>query len=112
MIEESLLKYSRKILVHDSIVSIFKSYIKSYDLESMILEEDLQRMVDYFSDTYMDYITRGFEGLDIQTLDIDGVPHIAVKELMTKVAGMLASKLAAEILMLDIVLKYEKLTNL
>ncbi len=112
MADESLLKYSRKILVHDSIVSIFKSYIKSYDLESTMSEKDLQRMVDYFSDTYQDYIIRGFEGLDIQTLTIEDATYVATKELMTKVAGMLASKLAAEILMLDIVLKYEKLTNL
>ena len=110
MTEESLLKYSRKILVHDSIVSIFKSYIKSFNLESTISEKDLERMVDYFSDTYMDYIVRGFEGLDIQTLTLDDATYIATAELMTKVAGMLASKLAAEILMLDIILKYEKLT--
>ena len=106
MTEESLLKYSRKILVRDSILSIFKSYIKSYNLESEISEEDLDKMVDYFSKTYMDYIIRGFEGLDIQTLNNE---YVTTNELMTKVAGMLASKLAAEILMLDIVLKYEKL---
>ncbi len=109
MTEESLLKYSRKLLVHDSIISMFKSYIKSYSLGSKISEEDLHRMVSHFSEIYTDYITRSFEELDIQTLEVENAPRIVRNELMTKVAGMLASKLAVEILMLDIVLKYEEL---
>jgi hypothetical protein len=109
MAEESLLKYSRKILIKDSIINIFKSYINVYNLQTKISEKELDKMVDHFSDIYMDYIIRSFEELNIQIHDIDDAPYVAGNELMTKVAGMLASKLAAEILMLDIVLKYEKL---
>ncbi len=102
MSEESIKEYTKNVLLQDAIVEIFRTYLKSFQIENMVSVERLDLLIDKFNDTYHEYIMGTFEDLDIQTLDIDGVTYIGVEELMIKIAGIISSKLAAEILLLEI----------
>ena len=102
MPDDSLLKYTRKILLRDSINSIFKSYIRSYNLETKISNERLEEMIDHFIEIYKDYIDRVFEELDLMMTRTGDVTYLDMEELMTKMTGIIASRLVVELLLLDI----------
>lgn len=99
--DESITEYTKNVILQDAIVEIFRTYLKSFQIENRVPRERLDILVEKFNDTYHEYITGTFEDLDIQTLELDGVTYIGVEELMIKIAGIISSKLAAEILLLE-----------
>lgn len=102
--DDSILDYTRNVLVHDSIYDIFESYARSYGLieNGKISEEQIEHMVDQFQKMYHDYIEEMFKELDVQIVEINDEEYIQVGELMTKIAGISAAKLAAEILIIEV----------
>jgi hypothetical protein len=102
--DDSILDYTRNVLVHDSIYDIFESYATSYGLieNGNISEEQIEHMVEEFQKMYHDYIEETFKELDIQIVEINDEEYIQIDELMLKVAGIAAAKLAAEILIIEV----------
>lgn len=103
MNQESLKDYTKSVLIQDAIISIFITYLKSFHMEDEFTDERLDKVINKFTSMYHEYVTATFEDLDIQTFKIDGVNYIGVDELMLKIAGIIASKLASEILLLEII---------
>lgn len=102
--DDSILDYTRNVLVHDSIYDIFESYANSYGLieNGNISEEQIEHMVDQFQKMYHDYIEEMFKELDVQIVEVNDEEYIKVDELMLKIAGISAAKLAAEILIIEV----------
>ena len=103
--KDGLLDYSRGIILKDAVISIFKSYIKAYSIETEITDEMFDYMVEKFIEVYQTYVIHTFEDLDIRTVEVNNIKYLGVDELMHKVSGLAASKLAAEILLLGFILK-------
>ncbi len=101
MPDESMLKYSNEMLIKDAIAFIFKTDIKAYKLENFV-GDDIEYLIKKFSNVYEDYIMDSFKKLDIQTVTIEGKNYILMSELMSKVASILASKLAIEIILAEL----------
>jgi len=101
MSEESIKEYAKNVILQDAIVEIFRTYLKSFQIEDRVPRERLDLLIKKFNDTYHEYVTGTFEDLNIQTLQIDEVTYIGVEELMIKIAGIISSKLAAELLLLE-----------
>jgi len=101
--DTSILEYKKYLTIRDSISEIFKTYIEGYGLSNKITSVEIEKLTDKFEKEYKRYITDTFIELDIKTIEIDGVSRIGIDELMSKVAGIVASKLAAELLMIEIV---------
>jgi len=99
--DTSISEYRKYVLIRDSIAEIFRTYIEGYKLELSDIE--IEKLTDRFEKGYKQYIIDTFLELDIQTKEINGINHIVIDELMSKVAGVVASKLAAELLMIEIV---------
>jgi hypothetical protein len=104
--DTSISEYRKYMLIRDSIAEIFKGYIEGYELSDKFSNVEIKKLTDRFEKEYKQYVMDTFIALDIQTREIDGVNHIVVKELMSKVAGVVSSKLAAELLMIEIVNKF------
>ena len=100
MPEESLLKYSRKLLVYDSVNTMFKSYLTA--LRYDIPDDRLEELVKKYLDMYMDYVVRSFEELDLQTMQTHDNSYITTEELMSKVTNLMAAKLTAELLLVEL----------
>ncbi len=98
-----LKEYTKNVLINDAIIAIFITYLKSFNIEEGFTDECLDKVVNKFTSIYHDYVTSTFEDLDIQTFKINDVNYIGIDELMIKVAGIIASKLAAEILLLEMI---------
>lgn len=100
MTEESLLKYSRDLLVYDAINTMFRSYLTAihYDLTDDILD----KLIKKYLVMYMDYIVKSFEELNLQTTQIGGKSYIIAEELMTKITNIVAAKLVAELLLVEL----------
>lgn len=100
MTEESLLKYSRDLLVYDAINTMFRSYLTAihYDLTDDILD----KLIKKYLVMYMDYIVQSFEELNLQTTQIGGKSYIIAEELMTKITNIVAAKLVAELLLVEL----------
>jgi len=83
---------------------MFESYANAYGLieNEKISREQIEYMVEKFEEMYQEYVEEIFKELDIQLIEIDGSEFIEVGELMTKVAGISAAKLAVEILVIEI----------
>jgi hypothetical protein len=99
--EKSIKEYAKNVILQDAIVEIFRIYLKSFQIEDRVPRERLDLLIKKFNDTYHEYVTGTFEDLNIQTLQIDEVTYIGVEELMIKIAGIISSKLAAELLLLE-----------
>ena len=104
--DTSIAEYRKYVLVRDSIAEIFKSYIEGYRLSDKLTSKEVEKLTDRFEKEYKQYIMDTFVALDIQTTEKDGVDFIVIDELMSKVAGVVASKLAAELLMIEIVNRF------
>lgn len=104
--DTSISEYRKYVLVRDSIATIFKTYIEGYELDDKLTTKTVEKLTDKFEKEYKQYIMDTFIALDIQTKKIDGVNFIVIDELMSKVAGVVASKLAAELLMIEIVNRF------
>ncbi len=102
--DDSILDYTRRMLVYDSIFDIFESYANAYGLieQEKISKEQIEHMVKRFEEMYQDYIAEMFKELDVQIIKVNGKDFIEIEELMTKVAGISAAKLAVEILIIEI----------
>ncbi len=102
--DEGILDYTRRILVSDSIFDMFESYANAYGLieNEKISKEQIEHMVKRFEDMYQDYIAEIFKELDVQVTKVGDQEFIEIGELMTKVAGVSAAKLAVEILIIEI----------
>ncbi len=102
--DDSILTYTRDMLVYDSIFDMFESYANAYGLieHEKISKEQIEHMVQQFQEMYQEYIAEIFKELDVQLVEMDGHEFIEVGELMTKVAGVSAAKLAVEILIIEI----------
>lgn len=100
MTEESLLKYSRDLLVYDAINTMFRSYLTAihYDLTDDILD----KLIKKYLVMYMDYIVQSFEELNLQTTQIGKKSYIIAEELMTKITNIVAAKLVAELLLVEL----------
>lgn len=101
--DTSISEYRKYVLVRDSIADIFKTYIEGYKIDDKLTTKDVEKLTDRFENEYKQYIMDTFVALDIQTTEKDGVSFIVVNELMSKIAGISASKLAAELLMIELV---------
>jgi len=106
--DESLKEYAKNLLIQDAIIAIFMTYLKLFNIEDNFSDERLDRVINKFTDMYHDYVTASFEDLDIQTLNLNGINYIGVDELMLKVAGVMSSKLAVEILLLEMIGKLKE----
>ena len=106
MLYESMLKYSNDVLIKDAITAIFKTHLRAYELEDFT-DDDVNYLVKRFSNIYKDYIIDSFKELDIQTITIEGKSYIMMEELMAKISNVLASKLAIEIILLELKSKVE-----
>ena len=104
--DTSIAEYRKYVLVRDSIADIFKSYIEGYKLDDKLTSKEVEKLTNRFEKEYKQYIMDTFVALDIQTIEKDGVDFIVIDELMSKVAGVVASKLAAELLMIEIVNRF------
>ena len=104
--DTSIAEYRKYVLVRDSIADIFKSYIEGYKLDDKLTSKEVEKLTNRFEIEYKQYIMDTFVALDIQTIEKDGVDFIVIDELMSKVAGVVASKLAAELLMIEIVNRF------
>jgi len=101
-----MLKYSNEMLIKDIVALIFKTHIKAYALE-YFTDEDVDYLVKKFSNIYKDYIIDCFKELDIQTVNVEGKDYVPIEEIMIKVSNILASKLAIEIILLELKSKME-----
>lgn len=101
MSSNSIKEYAKNVIIQDAIISIFLTYLKTFDIEDDFSKERLDKIIDKFTGMYQDYVTATFRDLDIQTFEIDKINYIGVDELMLKIAGLTASKLAVEILLLE-----------
>lgn len=99
--EESIKEFTKSVEIQDAIVNIFRRYLNTFDLEDIINPERFDALLDEFSKIYKSYIMKSFEDLDIQVSKLKQVEYVQTGELMLKVAGLLASKLAAELLLLE-----------
>ena len=100
--DTSISEYRKYVLIRDSIADIFKKYIEGCGLGNEWTTNEVEKLTDKFEKEYKQYTMDTFKALDIQTTKIDGVNYIVVNELMSKVAGITASKLAAELLMIEL----------
>jgi hypothetical protein len=103
MADESLKEFTKSILLKDAIAAIFMTYLKSFQLEGIFSDDVFEKLTEKFDGMYHDYVAATFVDLDIQTFEKDGINYIGVDELMLKIAGLISSKLAAEILLLEVV---------
>jgi len=101
--DTSISEYRKYMMIKDSIAEIFQTYIIGYGLSDKLSSKDVERLADRFEKKYKDYVMDTFIELDIRTKEVGATNYIMVDELMSKVAGVIASKLAAEILMIEIV---------
>ncbi len=101
-----MLKYSNEILIKDVVALIFKTHIKAYQIEDFDAD-DIDYLVKKFSNIYKDYIIDCFKELDIQTIRVEGKSYVPIDEIMIKVSNVLASKLAIEIILLELKSKME-----
>jgi hypothetical protein len=104
--DTSISDYIKYVSIKDSIAEIFRTYIEGYGLGEKINNEEIELMTDRFEKEYQKYVMDTFLELDIQTKEINGTTFIVVDELMTKVAGVIASKLAAELLMIELINRF------
>ena len=102
----SISEYNKYVLIRDSITEIFKAYIEGYGLSDKINKIEIEKLINRFEKEYKQYVIDTFLELDIQTKEINGVNFIVIDELMAKVAGVVASKLAAELLMIELVNRF------
>jgi len=107
--DTSILEYKKYLTIRDSISEIFKTYIEGYGLSDKLTNIEIEKLTDKFEKEYKQYVTDTFVKLDIQTVEIDGINRIVVDEFMSKVAGVVASKLAAELLMFELVSQFIKI---
>jgi len=104
--DTSISEYNKYVIIRDTIAEIFKTYIEGYKLVDKFNNVEIEKLTNRFEKEYERYVTDTFEELDIQIEEINGVNHIVVHELISKVAGVVASKLAAELLMIELVNKF------
>lgn len=107
--EESIKQFSKGVLVQDAIINIFRTYLQTFHLDVEISDDRLDLLIDKFTERYQVYIIKSFEDLEIQVQQVSQTEYILVGELMLKVAGLLASKLAAELLLLEVTGKLDDL---
>jgi len=100
MTEEGLLKYSRDLLVYDAVHTMFKSYLTA--LHHDLPDEQLGKMIEKYLNMYMDYVVQSFEELDMKTIKYRNNNYIMIDELMTKVTNIVAAKLVAELLLVEL----------
>lgn len=100
MVEDSLLKYTRGLLIYDSVNTMFKAYLDAIHYD--ITEEEMEKLVERYLEIYKDYIMRSFEELDIQTITKGKENFIMVDELMIKVTKIVSAKLIAELLLVEL----------
>lgn len=108
MTENSIKEYTKNVLINDAIIAIFMTYLKSFNIEEEFTDERLDKVITKFNSMYHDYVTATFEDLDIQTFEVEGTNFIGVDELMLKIAGIISSKLASEILLLEMIGKLKE----
>jgi hypothetical protein len=101
MTQNNLKEYAKGVIIQDAIISIFLTYLKTFDIEDDFSKERLDKIIGRFTDMYHGYVAATFEDLDIQTFTIGEINYIGVDELMLKIAGLTASKLAVEVLLLE-----------
>jgi uncharacterized protein (DUF927 family) len=104
--DTSISEYRKYMLLKDSIAEIFKTYVVGYGLADKLDNEVIEQLGDRFEKEYKSYVMDTFIELDIKTEEHNGKNFLVVEELMTKVAGVIASKLAAEILMIELVNRF------
>jgi phage tail tube protein FII len=104
--DTSISEYRKYVLIKDSIAEIFKTYIEGYGLSGKLSNIEVEKLTDRFEKEYKQYIIDTFIELDIQVKEINGINYIVIDELMSKVAGVVASKLTAELLMIEIVNRF------
>lgn len=107
--EESLKAFTKGVEIQDAIINIFRTYMRTFNLADVINSDRLNILIDEFNERYQSYIVKSFEDLDIQITKISEKEYILVGELMLKVAGLMASKLAAELLLLEAAGKFVKI---
>lgn len=100
MTEEGLLKYSRNLLVYDAVHTMFKSYLTAIHYD--IPDEELEKLVDKYLGMYNDYVVQSFEELDLKTIKTESKSYIMVEELMAKITNIVAAKLVAELLLVEL----------
>lgn len=100
MTEGGLLKYSRDLLVYDAVNTMFKSYLTAlhYDIST----EKLEELINKYLDMYKDYVIKSFEELDIRTIQNKDKNYIMIDELMAKLTNIVAAKLVAELLLVEL----------
>jgi len=101
--DQSLKEFTKNMLLRDAIAAIFVTYLKNFNLEDKFDEERFEKLTNKFDSMYHDYVAATFEDLDIQTFQKDGINYIGIDELMLKIAGVVSSKLAVEILLLELI---------
>jgi len=104
--DTSITEYRKYMLIRDAIAELFRTYIEEYGLSKKLNGVEIEKFIDRFEKEYKRYVTDTFVELDIQTIEVDGINTIMVNELMTKIAGIVSSKLAIELLMFEIVNKF------
>ncbi len=100
MTDNGLLKYSRDLLVYDAVNTMFRSYLTAihYDMS----DERLAGLVEKYLDMYKDYVIKSFEELNIKTIQNRNKNYIMIDELMVKVTNIVAAKLVAELLLVEL----------
>jgi hypothetical protein len=100
MTEDGLLKYSRDLLVYDAVHTMFKSYLTAlhYDLP----DEQLKKMIEKYLNMYHGYVVQSFDELNLQTVKTESKSYIMVDELMAKITNIVAAKLVAELLLVEL----------
>lgn len=100
MADESLLKYSRNLLVYDAVHTMFKAYLAAihYDIPNERLEE----LIDKYLEMYNDYVIQSFEELDLKLVQTKEKKYMLIDELMVKVTNIVAAKLVAELLLVEL----------
>jgi phage tail tube protein FII len=101
--DTSISEYRKYVVIRDSISEIFATYIDGYGLADKLNSKEIERLTNKFEQKYKKYIMDTFVELDIQITEMNGTNVIIIDELMVKVAGVVASKLAAELLMIELV---------
>lgn len=101
--DTSISEYRKYVVIRDSISDIFSTYIDGYGLTDKLNSKEIERLTNRFEQKYKKYIMDTFVELDIQITEMNGTNVIIIDELMAKVAGVVASKLAAELLMIELV---------
>lgn len=100
MAEDGLLKYTRELLVYDAVNTMFRSYINALHYD--VSEEKLKELIDKYLDMYQDYVIQSFEELNMQTIESNNKQFIMIDELMAKVTNIVAAKLVAELLLVEL----------